>query len=1362
MKATLREVLLDRAAADPGATALVFADGDERRPITRADLTGRAMSVAAALADAGVRPGDRALLLFPPGEEYVVGFLGCLYAGVIAVPAFPPGNTRGLARVEAIARDAQPCVALTDSATAEAFGSRFGGTDWVTALRVLTTDTLDAVSGDALRVDVDASAVAFLQYTSGSTATPKGVMVTQGNLVNNCQSIADAVGIRPDTRAVSWLPPYHDMGLIGGILQPLYSGFPGLLMPPLMFLHRPATWLQAISDFGATASAAPNFAFMECVRRLTDEDLATLDLSRWTHALVGAEPVRGHTLDLFAARFADRGFRRTAYLPCYGLAEATLFVTGGRATPEPARLSLDRAALVRDEIVRDTETGAEYVSCGGPVGRDRVAVVDPETRRPVTGVGEIWVSGPSIARGYWAERDGGSETFGARIAGDDAPWMRTGDLGFFDGGELYVTGRRKELIVVRGGNHYPPDIERTAESASPAILPGRSAAFGIDDGSAERVVLVSEAPRDTDAAAAVAAILAAVADTHGLALDDVVLIRPGGLPRTSSGKIQRTATRDLYLAGKLASIAAPRVAEANPAAETDPLVARVAAIVAAELDRSPQSIDTGAVLVGQGLDSLRAIRVRAALAAEFGHEPELADLLTSSTMVGLARACAKPSDRVTTVAVSAAGPARASFGQERLWLLDQLGAGAAYHLAGVVWMTDAPDRERLRVALRTLVDRHESLRTGVRAADDGTVVQLVSGGADIDLPVERATDRETCVRDLRIWADQPFRLDEPPLLRVALRQVMSGGWALALSAHHAAVDGWSFGLLLDELGAVYAALSAGAEVPAATGSASYRAVATAQRERLESAAGRQSLAWWVSRMAGATPPDLGEAPREPHPARAHVLPVALQPDTAARLRRLARDEGGTVFMALSAALSTLLGRWSGSTDVLIGTVSAGRAQSGTTGLVGFLANTVPLRVDLSDDPSFRALVGRAATVCRDAYQHEDVPFEQIVADAQRARRSDRPLVRHLLVLQPEIQAPTIGEVEVLAPAYAKFELELELIDHANGSLTGSLIADSRIFAPDTVQRLVDGFGALLDAATERPDGHLSTLPTMSAAETATVTTALSGIRVDPVTEPTVVDEFESRVDADPHATAVIEPDGTEVDYATIDERANRVAHALIARGIGAEDRVGILLDRGSALTVSILGVLKSGAAYLAARHRCARRTARLPDRRLRPESGHQQRRSGRPDRRSHGRTVGHGPGQRRTDHSAARAGALDERRLRAVHLRVHRVAEGGDQHPRRSHQPADLGGELSPRRSRRSGAAEDTHRLRRLGVGVAAAARRRRDPRLRRTGRPPQPVLPARTDRPARRGGLPLRAVDAAGLPRGGHVAARRAAHRRL
>jgi acyl-CoA synthetase (AMP-forming)/AMP-acid ligase II/7-keto-8-aminopelargonate synthetase-like enzyme/acyl carrier protein len=552
----LVELLRHRATYQPEEIAFTFlADGEDQQiHITNKELDRQARAIGGWLQSLGLE-GERALLLYPPGLEFIAAFFGCLYAGVVAVPVYPPRKNRSLERIQAIADDAQAKVALTTEAVIRRVEPLIDGTPHLKQLRWLATCQVPRHMEDRWQKPaISRDTLAFLQYTSGSTGIPKGVMLNHGNLLHNSALIAYVFEHTRSGLGVFWLPSYHDMGLIGGILQPLFVGRPNILMSPMAFLQKPYRWLSAISRFRATTSGGPNFAYELCVEKIPPAQRVHLDLSSWQVAFNGAEPVRAETIERFTEAFAPYGFRREAFFPCYGLAEATLIVTGGYAKEPPVIRWFVAEALERGRAVpvEAHAPGARpLVGCGQSLPDQRVIIVDPESCRqlPEGHVGEIWVQGPSVAMGYWNRPEATAATFGGYVRDTgEGPFLRTGDLGFLHKGELFVTGRIKDVIILRGRNVYPQDIELTVQHAHPWLRADAGAAFTVEEGGRERLVVVHEVERRARGhlEPVLQAIRRAVAEEHGLAVDAIVLIKAGTIPKTSSNKIQRHACRQAY------------------------------------------------------------------------------------------------------------------------------------------------------------------------------------------------------------------------------------------------------------------------------------------------------------------------------------------------------------------------------------------------------------------------------------------------------------------------------------------------------------------------------------------------------------------------------------------------------------------------------------------------------------------------------------------------------------------------------------------------------------------------------------------------------------------------------------------------
>ncbi len=616
---TLVDLLRWRAVTQPDERAYTFLKDGEKKEIhlTYGDLDRRAKAVANMLVRKGLS-GERALLIYPPGLDYIIGFFGCMYAGVIAVPVYPPDPNRlnrSLPRLQAIVRDAQSTVALTTDSILYMIkmlklGTKFAGSleripfmrKFRTSMKYFNTGDsaiaessalgdLQWLSTDSIAIglsdgwnppDVDSDSISFLQYTSGSTGTPKGVILTHNNLLSNSEIIYNLVDYSDNSEGVFWLPIYHDMGLIGGVLQPLYGGIPSTLMSPIAFLQRPMRWLEAISrikdkDIG---SAAPNFAYDLCIKKATPEIVRKLDLSNWRFTISGAEPVRAQTIDRFTEIFSRAGFRRETFMPAYGLAEATLLVTGTPLKQKPVYKSVDKEELKKGflkEVPENDPRRTVLVSSGSNQPGQETKIVNAETFRECKPgeIGEIWVKGPSISKGYYNNVDDTKKSFHNYLDDTgDGPYLRTGDLGFIVDNELFVAGRIKDLIIIRGRNYYPQDIELVVEEAHPDIRKGCSAAVSIEDEAQENLVIIAEVRQSKNLPfdEIVETIRQDITETFDIQTKSIILIKARTIPKTSSGKIQRHVAKNEYLDGSLRIVhewhLSP-VQAAEPAAKVD-------------------------------------------------------------------------------------------------------------------------------------------------------------------------------------------------------------------------------------------------------------------------------------------------------------------------------------------------------------------------------------------------------------------------------------------------------------------------------------------------------------------------------------------------------------------------------------------------------------------------------------------------------------------------------------------------------------------------------------------------------------------------------------------------------------------------
>ena len=1114
---TVVDVLRNRALQQPAQRAFTFLlDGEtESASLTYQELDRYSRAIASQLQALGLS-GERALLLYPSGLDYLAAFFGCLYAGVVAVPAYPPRNHRNTPRIVSVIEDAQAAIALTTTTVQSKIQSLLTEQADLNSLQWLTTDNLTPGIETAWSTPkIQPDTLAFLQYTSGSTGTPKGVMVSHGNLLHNAAVTYQFMEHSPNSTFVSWLPMYHDMGLIGGILQPLYGGFPCVLMPPAAFLQRPYHWLQAISSYRGTTSGAPNFAYELCVQKVTPEQRSTLDLSSWSVAFNGAEPIRQQALERFAAYFIDCGFRPESFYPCYGMAEATLMVSGGAKATLPKTKVVQKTALERHQVIAaDTEAEAQIlVSCGRTLPQQQIVIAHPETltRCPPGEVGEIWVSGPSVGHGYWNRLEATQQAFQADLADTKGPFLRTGDLGFLDNGELFITGRVKDLIIIRGRNLYPQDIELTVEKSHPALRAGGGAAFSVEVESEERLVLVQELEfrQQANLEEVVSAIRQAVAAEHEVQAYAVVLIKPGSIPKTSSGKIQRRACKAEFLQGTLEIRGSSILESVDVVSDADKLTREVLLLTApadcqprleaylqqqiAEVLQVPAAqLDWQQPLIALGLDSLMVFDLKNRLETNFGVIVSVADLFQNNNVSQLAAQVLSQLPVTTALPTPSPLPKQEyiplSYAQQRLWFFEQLKPNSfIYNIPAALQISGSLNIAVLEQSLNEILRRHQALRTNFKVLE-GEPRQVIAD-MSLSLPVVDLQElpknqQHQAVQQLAtVEAQQPFDLTTGLLLRAKLLQLEPEVYVLLLVVHHIVADGWSMGILMQELTTLYEALieeqpSSLPELPI-----QYADFTVWQRQWLQGKTLKQQLAYWQQQLSGSLPV-LALPTDYPRPAlqsfRGARQSLAFPRFLSDALKTLSQQEKVTLFITLLTAFQALLHIYTGQEDLIVGTDVANRSQAKTKPLIGFFVNQLVLRTNLSGNPTFRELLGQVRDRTLAAYSHQDLPFDKLVEALNPERDLSRaPLFQVKFVLQNAPMPPLalaglqLNLLDVSA-GVSMLDLFLSLENTAQG-LRGFLEYDTALFTATTIKRMLVQLEAGLNCVVAQPDIRLSEL-----------------------------------------------------------------------------------------------------------------------------------------------------------------------------------------------------------------------------------------------------------------------------------------------
>jgi len=1215
---TLVDLLRRRADDLAKQPAFIFlTDGETKASeLTYGELDRRARAIAARLQSLGAQ-GDRAILLYPPGLDYIAAFFGCLYAGVVAVPAYPPQRKRMLGRLQAVLTDSSASMALAtvkthagverlcrqDSGMAE-----FGDVQWietdVPAEGIETIWRTPSVAGESL---------AFLQYTSGSTGTPKGVMVSHENLLHNQRMIQEAFGHGEHTTVLGWLPLYHDMGLIGNVLQPLYLGRPCVLMSPVHFMQKPFRWLSAISRYRATTSGAPNFAYDLCVRQISVEEREQLDLSSWSVAFNGAEPIHARTLDRFTDMFGRYGFRREAFFPCYGLAEATLFVSGGEHGAAPILTLAEKAVLEKGEVVvasRADSSATRLVGCGRTAVDQQLVIVNPETclRCPQGHVGEIWVKGASVAQGYWNREEPTAQTFAATL-GDtgEGPFLRTGDLGVIHDGELFIVGRLKDLVIIRGRNHYPHDIEATVQDSHSSLRPGCGAVFSIPVDDEEQLVVVQEVAGHSSIAldSVAAGVGRVVTEHHEVPVYAVVLIKPGTLPKTSSGKVQRHLCRANFLAHKLDVLyttshpeRVERWTGVGFEEAKDDILTRVVDVWAQAVGRPHVGPHDNFFELGG--DSLRGTQVLAKLQDVYGVELPLESLFDAPTPVGLAAQIRSTSQSKPTTSRQLLDPTPPgditplSFSQQRFWFLDQLSPDNSFNNIPVALrIRGVLDLTALHRALKEIVRRHEILRARF-VVDQGHPAQVIDSQYELPLPVEDLTNVSGAVQEehISLWmsneAHHAFDLSAGRLIRVRLLRLTQADQILLVTIHHIVADGWSMRIIGHELTRLYEAFTKGMDARLPPLSRQYRDVVLYQRHSLDSEVWKRQETYWRRQLE--TVPHVLELPSDrPRPAvqgqNGDRYGWSIPEDIGRRLHEIGCRHQASLFMTVLASFDVLLARYSGQPEFCVGTPVANRSQPECDSLIGCFVNTVALRVDLSGDPSFLELLAQVRKTVLEAQANQDLPFERLV-DALHIPRSlsHTPLYQVMVTLEEE--QPELCRLDGLNVCRMKtstrtsvFDLTLELTAMKDGRLEAVFEYSTDLFTGETIARMAGHFQELLRQIVLSPDGRVSELGMLGEDERRYLLQSCNATAADYPRELCLHQLFEQQATLTPDAVAMVW-NGVSYNYRSLNARANQLARYLKRQGVETESCVALCLERSLEMGTALLGVLKAGASYV--------------------------------------------------------------------------------------------------------------------------------------------------------------------------------------
>jgi len=1214
---TLVELLRYRAEHHPekrAYTLLVDGEFDEVH-ITYKHLDSQARAIATKLQKRNCID-QRVLLLFHTSLEYLTSFFGCLYAGAIPIPAFPPRLNRPTPRIQSIVMDSGASIALTSPSILSSMQKRFQHTPELKKLSWLGVEHPEpahdlnhwqepSLSGDSL---------AYIQYTSGSTSSPKGVMLKHSNVLKNLSQIQERLEITQNDLGVLWGPLFHDMGLVTTLLA-LASEVPLVFMPPISFVQKPLRWLQAISRYAATISGGPNFGYQFCVDRIPEDQLEKLDLSNWKVALSGAEPIRSETLEQFTNRFSAYGFCPESFCPAYGLAEATLVVSMGKRSTKPTTLLLKRLDLEQNLAVEaefSDKLSQSFVGCGSALSGSDIAVVNPDTftRCPPDRVGEIWVSGPSIAQGYWNQFEVTERTFRAQLPDAKGQfYLRTGDLGFMRDGMLFITGRLKDLIIIRGSNYYPQDIESTAQRSHAALQPDGCGVFSVPIDGEEQLVVVHElkpSQMNADVEEVSRSIRIAIAEDQELPVYAVALVKPRTIPRTSSGKIQHRLCRKMFLDNELNPIGLSYLEDRHhPDHEEIQRIIRkprtamersIAEVWSQVLDVKSISMDDNFFeLGGQSLlATMTVLHLRERLQVDL----PLRSIFDLPTIEELAEEIDSlleepkilPITHIEPIARDR--PVNLSYAQERMWFLHQLDPGnSAYNIPAAIRLRGNLNWQAMEKALQEIFRRHEPLRTTFPEID-GQPFQVIEPYSQpvitsIDLRDLPETQRETrAIQIAEEEASRPFNLSSGPLIRFSKIQLSDDDHLLVFNLHHIICDAWALSLFERELITLYNAYESGNTVYLPEPRVQYADFAAWQRTWLQNEVFDKQMEYWRKKLNHAPIVELPhDFPRPPEITyRGSIESFDISETLLDKLTSFCHQEEVTLFMVLIAAFKVLLFKYTGYTDITTLVPIANRNWLVAEPLVGTLVNTLPLRVDLSGNPTFRALLKQVREASLEAYSNQDIPFAQLVSNLQTKRDlSHAPFSQFMFnvvetTLVPlELNNLQAEEVEIDRKG-AQFDLALNI---TNTDILRRISAEYNLdlFKADTISRLLQHYQVLIENILADPTQAISSLSMLTAAEKEQLLVTWNDTSADYPRDSNIVDLLEVQVNRNPTAPAYMF-EGNVLSFQDLSERANQLAHYLRFQGVEQGDIVGLYLNRSLDFVIALFGILKAGGVYL--------------------------------------------------------------------------------------------------------------------------------------------------------------------------------------
>ncbi|OZG70442.1 hypothetical protein BTA51_26090 [Hahella sp. CCB-MM4] len=1141
----------------PDTAAFNFlADGEEvSDSLSFSELDKRARQVAIFLQQKELHK-QPVLLQFRPGIDFIVAFFGCLYAGAIAVSAYPPGNNRSKTdRLEKLIASCQASIILTNLETSSDV-IRESGDIGLSLLYLDDTVSLDPAAWTS--PELNEQDIAFLQYSSGSTGDPKGVVITHQNLMSNQKAIKKGMGNGDHTVFASWLPLFHDMGLVGNVMQPIYLGVTCWLMPPMAFLQKPIRWLRLISNAGVTCTGGPNFSYELCVSRVSEEDRTSLDLSKWEVAYNGAEPIRSDTIQRFQDTYKPHGLKKQAIFLCYGLAEATLFVTGSGAARGAERLEVCSKKL--SEGIADTDTDhpvLSLVSSGQLWDGVDLAIVEPNShqRRAENQVGEIWLKGDSVSRGYWNAPEHNQNLLSQITNEGNQVWLRTGDLGFIRNGQLFVTGRLKEVLIIRGRNHYPQDIEHTVQQAYPGLTVGNGAAFLADD----ELVVVQELQRTAirrfDHHAALEAVRQAVSEKHGLMLAHFVALKPGGVLKTSSGKLRRRHMSELWQSGCLVSIGQERSVSENKLDKPTSELGRV--LVSKGIKALPHQ-----TLSSLGIDSLLRLELHALiqdqLKIDIPLEWFLDELTISQIELNLEQL---PARTMEVDAVSYQKSTALTPWQQAIWLHQQrFPESSCFNLATELQLDHPMEARAVKRLLQNIAELHPQLSAVLRGNE-----WVADTRIDItELPIDNWSDSRR-ISWLTEFRTIPFNLNNQAPWRCALLCEDGRCTRIAISVHHIALDATAAQTLIRDLSSSLL----GKEVKSNSVTLPEMLGALSQVANVEAKV-QPKL---IEALLDAPEHIDFNLPKPGIPEKIASVRYRLSHGMSTALYHFVSETGTTMHSLTSAAFAGLLARYSEGNVISLGIPTSIRRHD-QHHWVNNAVNVVPMPVSIDDSVSLRALVCQTVEQTKLVLQNRNIPYVTFLDKVRQIQPGRNQLYHALFSCQPEGQLPP-ADIPMVA-SQSTFSL---MVFPSPDEVVFDLEFDPVLIAHRDARRMLDHLVNLLIAGIQNPDRPLRQINFLSNDEMAELGLLFRQPQNETVPFEDVITRFQRQTDHSPEAIAVEDADG-QCTYLELYNLVSSYVRALRKQSIDNGDRVAIALPRDRHLPAAILAVHAIGAIYV--------------------------------------------------------------------------------------------------------------------------------------------------------------------------------------